>query len=696
MNANRLIREKSPYLLQHAYNPVAWYAWGPEAFEKARRENKLIFLSIGYSTCHWCHVMEKESFESPDVAALLNENYIAIKVDREERPDIDHIYMSAVQALTGSGGWPLTVFLTPDAKPITGGTYFPPEDRWGRAGMKTVLPRLANAWKEERESMAAAGAQLADLLQIRPSADAGALDYETIASTAYRQFENSFDAVHGGFGQAPKFPRSHDLSFLLRFWKRHGQSQALQIVEKTLEAMGHGGIYDHLGGGFARYATDEKWLVPHFEKMLYDQSILALTYLEAYQATRCDFYADVARDIFRYVLRDMTSPEGGFYSAEDADSEGEEGKFYVWRPEEISRILGPEKARAFNEFYGVTEAGNFSAEGGSASGGEHNASILHLSQSEEDFAKAKGLEPAAFKKDLASMRRHLFEVRKKRIPPHKDDKVLTAWNGMMISALAFGSRVLNEPEYAAAAKRSAEFILKYLEPQGRLLRRWREGESAVNAFQDDYAFLAMGLLDLYEATFEVRWLEESLRLTHEMIRLFWDESAGGFFYTASDAETLIARTKDYYDGAVPSGNSVAALLMLKLSRVTGNRDFEKKAEQVAKSNHASLAQHPVAYPQLLIAMDFAAGPSREIVFAGDLKDPVLQQMRLAVNEIFEPHSLMLYHSQGQDAARIEKIAPFIKAQTTVSGKATVYACRNQACDLPVTAPEDLRKILAHS
>jgi uncharacterized protein YyaL (SSP411 family) len=686
MKANRLIQEKSPYLLQHAYNPVQWYAWGPEAFDKARQENKMIFLSIGYSTCHWCHVMERESFESQEIAALLNENYIAIKVDREERPDVDQIYMSAVQALTGSGGWPLNVFLTPDAKPITGGTYFPPEDRWGRAGMKTILPRLAKAWKDEHESMVSAGAQMADLLQSRANKAEGDLSFESVTATAFRQFENSFDAVHGGFGRAPKFPRSHDLSFLLRVWKRQGKTEALQMVEKTLEAMANGGIYDHLGGGFARYATDDKWLVPHFEKMLYDEAILARTYLEAYQATRKEFYADVARDIFRYLLRDMTSPEGGFYSAEDADSEGEEGKFYVWRPEEVSRILGPEKARLFNEFYGVTDEGNF----------EHASSILHVTQSEEDFAKAKGLEVKTLKMDLAAMRFQLFGVRKKRIPPHKDDKILTAWNGMMISALACAAQVLQEPEYASHAARAAEFIFKHLQRDGRLLRRWREGESAVPGFQDDYAFLAQGLLDLYEATFDVRWLEESVRLTEEMIRLFWDESGKGFFYAGSDAEALIARPKEYYDGAVPSGNSIAALLLLKLSRMTGRADYETKAEQVVQSNGASLAQHPVAYPQLLIAMDFAAGPSREIVFAGNAEGADFKAMLAAVRGVFDPHRVMLAHPEGSDAARIEKLSPFTQVQTKKGGKTTVYVCRNQACELPVTTLEELRKKLSEN
>lgn len=664
--ANRLAKEKSPYLLQHAHNPVNWYAWGPEPFERARKENKLIFLSIGYSTCHWCHVMERESFESHEIAAILNEHYVSIKVDREERPDIDHIYMSAVQALTGSGGWPLTAFLTPEGKPVTGGTYFPPEDRWGRAGMKTILPRLAKTWKDEEQSMRDAGAQLAGLLQQKAPGTEDALSFEKISETAYTQFKNTFDAVHGGFGQAPKFPRSHDLSFLLRMWKRYDRPEALHMVEKTLEAMARGGIYDHLGGGFSRYATDEKWLVPHFEKMLYDQSILALTYLEAYQATRKEFYAGIARDIFRYVLRDMTSPEGGFYSAEDADSEGEEGKFYVWRPEEISKILGAEGAKEFNSYYGVTDEGNF----------EHAASILSVLGKETP-------------KDVDAMRQKLFEVRKKRIPPYKDDKVLTAWNGMMISALAHGARVLNDPAYAVSAAKAAEFILKRLQKDGRLLRRWREGESAVAAFQDDYAFFALGLVDLYEATFEARWLEEAKRLTDQMIQLFWDEEGKGFFYTASDAEKLIARTKEYYDGAVPSGNSIAALLLLRLSRMTGNSGYETKAAETARSNGASLAQYPVAYPQMLIALDFAEGPSREIVLAGEKETPLAG----VLHENFDPHRVYLYHPEGAGAGAIEKLAPFIRSQKKVNGKTAVYVCKNQSCELPVTTPEELRKLL---
>lgn len=682
--ANRLIHEKSPYLLQHAYNPVDWYPWGEEAFEKARRENKLIFLSIGYSTCHWCHVMERESFENPEVAALLNADYVPVKVDREERPDVDHIYMNAIQAITGSGGWPLTVFMTPDAHPVTGGTYFPPEDKWGRQGMKSILPRLAGLWKSEREKMLDAGRELTQLLQTKPKIAAKEVDIPALFETAFKQFKNSFDEVFGGFGGAPKFPRSHDLSFLLRFWKKKNDTHALHMVEKTLTSMAHGGIYDHLGGGFARYATDERWLVPHFEKMMYDQAGIAKTYLEAYQATKNLFYAEVARDIFRYVLRDMTSPEGGFYSAEDADSEGEEGKFYVWRPEEIMQVLGKEDGALFASFFGVTDQGNF----------EHGTSILHQAESIESFTVTNKLDLRLFKEKLAACREKLFQVRKERIPPYKDDKILTAWNGMMISALAMGAQILNEPAYAEAARRAAEFVLKHLQQNGRLLRRFRDQQSAVPGFQDDYAFFANALLDLYETVFDVRYLEEAKRLLNEMIRLFWDETDGGFFYAGADAAALIARGKEYYDGAVPSGNSMAALLMVRILKMTDDASLEAKLEKLTASNSAALHQHPVAHPQYLSVLEFTQGPSREIVFAGDSASLEFQNLLKIVHGVFDPNRVLLYHpSNTADTARIEKIAPFTKGQNPSNGKAAVYVCRDKVCQLPVTRASDLERLL---
>ncbi len=683
---NRLAREKSPYLLQHARNPVDWYPWGPEAFRKAASEDKMIFLSIGYSTCHWCHVMERESFESPEIAELLNRDFVPVKVDREERPDVDHLYMSAVQAMTGAGGWPLTVFLTPDGQPVTGGTYFPPEDRWGRPGMKTVLPRLAQMWRSEKDQMLQAGEELTGHLKQKNQLPA-AQDGEDIFQKAYTRFLHSFDSERGGFGSAPKFPRSHELSLLLRYWKKNRAHDALRMTEKTLRAMAQGGIYDHLGGGFHRYSTDENWLVPHFEKMLYDQAIIAGTYIEAGQASGNTFYFSVARDIFRYVLNDMTSPEGAFYSAEDADSEGEEGKFYVWRPEEIVQALGPQAGKLFCDFYGVTDEGNF----------EHAASVLSVAKNVEEFAREKNLDPGEVEKLLLHSREKLLKLRSGRIAPYKDDKILTAWNGLMISALARGAAALGEQKYAQAAARAASFVLGSMRPQGRLLRRFREAEAAIPAFQEDYAFFALGLLDLYEADFQVRWLEESVLLAEEMIRLFWDSAEGGFFMSAQDGEKLVVRSKEYYDGATPSGNSVAALLLLKLWRLTGRENFGAAARRLIEIQMPSLAAHPVAYPQFLMAVDFASSPSREIIFSGSREHPDFQKFYRRVAGGFDPFRIMAARpaESSPDLEAFNRLIPFGSSVKNTDQPA-VYICENYACRQPVTSVQELEKVFGNA
>lgn len=681
--ANQLAKEKSPYLLQHANNPVDWFAWGKEAFRKAKQENKLIFLSIGYSACHWCHVMEKESFEDPEVAGLLNRDFVSIKVDREERPDIDRIYMTAVQALAGSGGWPLSVFLTPEGKPFTGGTYFPPEDRGGRPGMKTILPRLVHLWKDKQAEVENTGAELTRILDARAATAEGSVD-ESLLHKAFQQFEANFDPQHGGFGGAPKFPRSHELSFLLSYGFRTKKSQAYAMVKSTLDAMARGGVYDHVGGGFHRYSTDEKWLVPHFEKMLYDQALLAKTYLEGYQVTKNPFFAGAAKDTFNYVLRDMTHPEGGFYSAEDADSEGEEGKFYVWRPKEIDETLG-KGAALFKEFYGVSEEGNF----------EHATSVLHTPLSVEAFAEKKGADLSRLLKILNEGKEKLFEARKKRIPPYKDDKILTAWNGLMISALAYGARVLNEPRYLDAAKRSAGFLLKNLVKDNRLLRRFREGEAAVFGFQDDYSFFVAGLIDLYESTFEVEWLEEAKRRMDQMIELFWDDASGGFFYTANDAEPLILRQKEYYDGAVPSGNSAACLSLVRLSHMLGDSSLEQRAQRTFRSN-PQIQEFPMGFPSMFRAFDFALGPTREIVLAGKKGSKDFDAAARFIREGFHPRQVVLYHPEGEEAGRIEKLAAFLKGQDSKDGKVTAYVCHNHRCESPATDLTQLRKLLAET
>ena len=589
---NRLAGEKSPYLLQHADNPVDWYPWGEEAFATAMEQNKPIFLSIGYSACHWCHVMEHESFEDEAVARLLNEHFISIKVDREERPDIDNIYMKVCQAMTGSGGWPLTVFMTPGGKPFFAGTYLPKKSKYGRPGMLELLPHMASLWKNDRERLEKIGDKAAEALEsFTVTGDERDLSEKTLA-TAYSRLDASYDEVHGGFGGSPKFPTPHQLSLLLRYWERTGEKKALEIVGTTLRKMYGGGIYDHLGKGFHRYSTDAMWLVPHFEKMLYDEAMLAIAYLETYQATGNGFYEKVATEIFEYVLRDMTSPEGGFYSAEDADSEGEEGTFYVWTKREIMEALGEEDGKIFCMRYGVTDRGNFEGK-----------NVLHISSDAD-----------ADEGSLGMMKEKLFTIRSKRPRPMLDDKVLADWNGLMIAALARGARVTGKPEYAAAASKAADFILGGMRTsEGRLLHRYREGEAAIPGYLDDYAFLIWGLIELYEATFEARWLSEALELTGSMIELFGDsdDEKGGFFFTGSDAEKLIVRTKEIYDGAVPSGNSVAALCLLRLGRMTGRTDLESAADALLKEFSGPFSGSAAAYTQMLIALDFALGPGRE-------------------------------------------------------------------------------------
>jgi len=658
---NRLIHEKSPYLLQHAYNPVDWYAWGEEAFTRAKREDKPIFLSVGYSTCYWCHVMEQESFENPEVAQALSASFVAIKVDREERPDLDTIYMAAVQAMTGQGGWPLTVFLTPDGKPFWGGTYFPPEDRWGRPGLMSVLRSIAETWRTKREQVLRSSQELTDALRARPATGGGTLAVETLRQAA-RQYAQQFDAAHGGFGPAPKFPRSHTLSFLLRWWYRSRDAAHLAMVEQTLEAMARGGLHDQLGGGFHRYSTDAQWLVPHFEKMLYDQALLARTYLEAYQVTGQAPYAEVARDIFAYVLRDLRDAGGGFYAAEDAGEVGKEGEFYVWSWDEVYAALSAEEADLVRRVYGVTEAGNFEG---------HN--ILYLAQPLEDSQ-----EP------LASARTKLLAARAKRPRPHRDDKILTDWNGLMVGSLAYGARVLEEPRYAEAAQQAAGFLLGQLQRDGVLLHRYRDGEAAIPGYLDDYAFLSWGLLELYETTFEVQYLEEAQRLTREMVRRFWDEAGGGFFFAGAHNEQLIAKSKELYDGAVPSGNSVAALVLVRLGQLTMDQELQQRAEQLFQHFAGQASQMPHAFPQFLIALDAWLGPSQEIVIAGDPAQSQTQAMVRAVRSRFLPRAVTALHPPGEAGQAIEAAVPFLKEQRPLDGQPTAYVCENYACQLPVT------------
>ncbi len=686
-NGNRLQFEKSPYLLQHAENPVDWYPWGEEAFEKARRENKPIFLSIGYSTCHWCHVMAHESFEDPVVAQLLNNAFISIKVDREERPDIDKLYMTVCQMMTGSGGWPLTIIMTPDKKPFFAATYIPKENRFGRTGMTDLVPRIQEIWTTRHSEVLDTAQQIVASLQQTPTEVPAEELTESTLTTAYEQLEQRFDKQNGGFAEAPKFPTPHNLLFLLRYWKRSGNGNALAMVEKTLQAMRRGGIYDQIGFGLHRYSTDRKWLVPHFEKMLYDQALLAMAHIETYQATGNKEYEETAREIFSYVMRDMTAEEGGFYSAEDADSEGEEGKFYLWSQDEIQQLLTEEETRILFTVFNTTLGGNFSEE---ATGNKTGGNILHLTQSIAETAAELKLTEQAVQTTIEAARRKLFAARKKRIHPHKDDKILVDWNGLMIAALAQGARVFDEPLYQHAAQRAVDFTLKEMrKPDGRLLHRYRSKEAAIMANLDDYAFFIWGLIELYEATFEAKYLQTALDLNKDMLTHFWDDTGGGFYFSPDDGEDLLVRQKEVYDGAIPSGNSVAMLNLLRLGRITTNVDFENKAAQIGRTFARTLKEYPSAHTQLMLALDFAVGPSHEIVIVGDLHSKDTRQMAQSLRTLFLPNKVVLFRPSSQEVPEICHIAEFSKNLTAIDGKTTVYVCTNYMCKFPTT---DLNKV----
>ena len=685
---NRLINELSPYLLQHAHNPVDWYTWAPEAFEKAQQENKPIFLSIGYSTCHWCHVMAHESFEHPEVARLMNEVFVSIKVDREERPDIDNIYMTVCQMMTGSGGWPLNIIMTPDKRPFFAATYIPREGRFGMIGMLELLPRIKEFWTTQRSEALSLSNRITTTLQ-RVSQDAPGeeLDRPTL-ELAYEQLAKRFDERHAGFGGVPKFPTPHNLLFLLRYWKRSGNEKALEMVEKTLQAMRRGGIYDHLGFGFHRYSTDSQWLVPHFEKMLYDQAMLAMAYTEAYQATGKEDYGKTAREIFTYVLRDMTAPEGGFYSAEDADSEGEEGKFYLWTLEEIQRVLEGEEVNLAAKVFNIEKDGNF---GEGATGKRTSVNILHLRKSLGELASEMNLSQQDLQKRLEAIRQKLFAYREKRVHPVKDDKILTDWNGLMVAAFAKGAQVFVEPRYAEAVRRAADFILSNMrKPGGRLLHRYRDGQVGITANLDDYAFLVWGLIELYEAIFDVSYLEVALELKDDMLKHFWDDDVGGFYLTPDDGESLFVRKKEIYDGAIPSGNSVAMLNLLRLGRMTADFNLEEKAAKIGRAFSENVKQAPLAYTQLMVALDFGVGPSYEVVVAGDSQAADTKAMLEALMTQFMPNKIVLLRPSEQESPDIIHLAEFTRYQSSIEGKATAYVCLNHSCEFPTT---DITKMM---
>lgn len=683
--ANRLNNEKSPYLLQHADNPVDWYPWGEEALRKAREEDKPIFLSVGYSTCHWCHVMAHESFENDEVASLLNQWFVSIKVDREERPDIDQIYMIACQALTGRGGWPLSVFMTSEGKPFFAGTYFPRHRRMGMPGFIDLLQHVAHLWQHDRHKLLQTGDQVTNLLQgmeVQSSPSVTADD--RLMEKAFQHLQENYDHRHGGFGFAPKFPTAHNLTFLLRWYRRRGDRQALEMVEKTLESMRCGGLFDQLGFGFHRYSVDEKWLVPHFEKMLYDQAMLLMAYTEAWQLTGKTFYSQVVKEIVDYLAGSMTSPQGAFYTAEDADSEGEEGRFYVWSPAEIKEHLGVKTGELFCRYFNITAAGNF----------EKGTSIPHLTTSLSDFAEAEQRPEEEVQAELERARKILLAIREQRVHPLKDDKIITSWNGLMIAALAKAGRAFEQPEFTRRAQQAAGFLLANLQRQnGDLWRRFCQGEADHHGCLDDYAFLIWGLIELFNATHESRWLEEALKLTGRMNELFWDESAGRFFFTASDGEQLLARPVEQVDGAIPAGNSVAAYILLYLGRLTGNPEIETRGERVIQSSLGAAAAQPEAVTHLLSALDFLLGPGRELVINGPEDDPVAMEMLHLAQGKFYPSLVTVFCPAGEKRKALARLIPFVQTLPAANGQARAYLCEQFACQAAISDIDDLRQAL---
>lgn len=698
--SNRLINEKSPYLQQHAYNPVDWYPWGDEAIERARVENKPIFLSVGYSTCHWCHVMEHESFEQVGTAELMNKYFVSIKVDREERPDVDKVYMSAVQAMTESGGWPLSVFLTPDLKPFYGGTYFPPRDAHGRPGFPTVLERIHEVWVQDHAKIIESGDQLITLLRQegRAGREEGIVD-ESLAAKTYHQLAAQYDPRHGGFGNGPKFPRPVVLNFLFRYYAKTRDPEALSMALTTLQSMARGGMYDHIGGGFHRYSVDDQWRVPHFEKMLYDQAQLVISYLEAYQITHDSFYAGIARETLDYVLRDMTDTEGAFYSAEDADSPdptnphgSSEGAFYLWTKEEVTKILQKKDAEIFLHHYGVEEQGNALSD---PQGEFRGKNILFLPFTLGQTAEFTSTEIGGVEEAIRKAKQRLLEFRSKRPRPLRDDKIITSWNGLMISAFAKGSRVLRQAEYLAAAGRAASFISTalYKSTSKTLNRRYREGEAKFEAHLDDYAFFIQGLLDLYEAGADVGWLKLALDLHGTQIALFWNASDGGFFDFSGKDKTILLRTREAYDGAEPSGNSVAAANLVRLSRITDDEILNKNAEATLRSFSGLLQHAPHAMPLMIAAMEFFREPPVQIVIAGEWNSPETKMFLEQIAGRFLPYTTLLLADGGPGQQFLSERLPFIAPMVRRNGMTTAYVCKDYSCDLPVTSVAELASLL---
>jgi uncharacterized protein YyaL (SSP411 family) len=714
---NHLAGETSPYLLQHQNNPVDWHPWGPEALGRAKAEDKPIFLSIGYSACHWCHVMEHESFENEPIARYLNEHFVSIKVDREERPDLDQIYMNAVQLLTGRGGWPMSMFLTPDLKPFFGGTYWPPTPRMGMPGFEQVLVAVNDAWRNRREPLLKQADELTGHLQggeeemasggrespgtdapvgIQSNREATTASRRCPASrspliapdtslqllqNAARMLRRAFDGRSGGFGSAPKFPHSMDLQLLLRMNKRQPQQDLVEMVTLTLDKMAAGGIYDHLAGGFARYSVDERWLVPHFEKMLYDNALLTSAYLDAYLFSHDERFARVVRETCNYILTYMTDAAGGFHSTEDADSEGEEGKFYVWKPAEIKQLLGDKAGERLCYVYDVSDSGNF----------EHGQSILNLPKTIEQCAALRGWALEELKSELAESRAKLQTVRDQRVRPGKDDKVLVSWNALMIDALARAARIVDQPEYAIAAEKAAHFILQQMSRDGgRLLHTWRHGTAKLDAYLDDYAYFINALVTLYEATFNEHWIDEAVRLADLMLRHFEDRDRGGFFFTADDHEQLIARNKDLHDASVPSGNAVAAAALIRLGRLTGRTAYLDAAGRTLAAAKSVMERMPTAVGQMLIALDMWLGPGKELVLVGGSDEIVNQQLLSDIQQAYLPNCVIAYRTSATSAVDAPALEPLFAGRTASSGQPTLYICENFTCQAPIAGASPIK------
>jgi hypothetical protein len=672
-HTNHLINETSPYLLQHAHNPVEWYSWGEEAFEKARAEDKPILVSIGYSACHWCHVMEHESFEDEQTAAIMNEHFVNIKVDMEERPDVDQIYMNFVQLTTGHGGWPMNVFVTPDKIPFFGGTYFPPDRRYNMQSWQQVLVSVAEAYRDKREELLHSASEILGEMRRVGLAEFGTgnLSLDQM-DAAFLSFTRTFDATNGGFGGAPKFPPSMSLEFLLRYFYRTQDEKALEMVTKTCTKMARGGMYDQLGGGFHRYSVDAVWLVPHFEKMLYDNAQLARVYLHVYQITKDDFYKRVAVETLEYVRREMFDEKGGFYSTQDADSEGAEGKFFVWTPREVEEILDERDAQIFNFYYDVSEDGNF-----------EEKNILNVNYTIESTAEALKISEAELKETLERGRKRLFAEREKRVKPFRDEKILTAWNGLMTATFAEAGAILESADYLEIARRNADFILENLQRDGYLLRTYKDGRAKLNAYLEDYANFADALLELYQVSGERKYLTEARRLADLMITEFWDEENGGFFFTGNNHEQLIVRNKDYYDSATPSGNSVAADVLLKLSKLAGDEKYERLAVTVLRLVAPQIRRSPNGFGRALSALEFYLSPTKEIVIIGGKGNELEREVW---REYLPDKVVVLSDEEGKDA----EIIPLLQARKMIENRPTAYVCRNFTCQKPATTAGELR------